>query len=696
MRSARRRLWLGSVLLALVLLGLGFALAADLARAGHATAAVLVSSFAVMAGLGHAFLAAWIDRTLIEAPGRLAREIEAVLSGGPSAPPATAPPAMRELADRVERLAVRWREAQARAAGALEAALQADAADRRRLEAILRDLAEGLLLCDADGRILMFNDAAAQALGSPLALGLGRSVYDLLPRPLLQYHAALLRRLMENEGGRPKSEPFLLPMLADGRLLLCGLRLLGEPPGSEGLALLLGKAVADDVTRPEASLLQRLERAWRGPLAALIAAAEPLEEELRATGGPRHRLADAVKEESWRLQDALAALTADAGAVLRRQRHLADVAVDDLMALAADRLAGLEPPIRLRAERSGLWAAADAAQLLLLLDSLGARLAPAGGEVCAAARTEGAAVILELSGPGLADAGRWLDAWLAAPVAEAGVALAPAEILARHEGEPWVGPGRALSGEVLHLPLPGPSGDHPAAPLPSLPPRPEFYDFALPAPAVTMGPERRLRELSYVAFDTETTGLDPLGSDAVVQLAAVRVVNGRVLERETFDRLVDPGRPIPPLSTRFHGITDAMVQGRPPLEVVLPQFRQFVGPSVLVAHNAAFDLAFLHQAEEGAGVRLDLPVLDTMLLSALLMEHLDAHSLEAATARLGVSIRGRHTALGDSIATAHLFVRLLDLLELRGITRLGEAMAASGSMLALRRRQAAAFGRSSP
>jgi len=172
------------------------------------------------------------------------------------------------------------------------------------------------------------------------------------------------------------------------------------------------------------------------------------------------------------------------------------------------------------------------------------------------------------------------------------------------------------------------------------------------------------------------------------------VVNGRLLQGELFDRLVDPGRPIPAGSTRFHGITDAMVAGKPPLAAVLPAFHRFVGDSVLVAHNAAFDLAFLRKHERRAGVRFAGPVLDTLLMSALLLGHADAHSLDRLAERFGIEIRGRHTALGDSIATAGLLVRLFDLLELRGLGTLNEVIAASGRVVELRRMQAAQFGSS--
>ena len=204
--------------------------------------------------------------------------------------------------------------------------------------------------------------------------------------------------------------------------------------------------------------------------------------------------------------------------------------------------------------------------------------------------------------------------------------------------------------------------------------RPEFYDFDLAnRPAVTDAlRERRLRELSFVVFDVETTGLELSKGDEVVSIGAVRVVNGRVLPMETFERLVNPGRPIPPASVRFHGVTDADVRDKPPLAIVLPQFHRFADDAVLVAHNAAFDMTAIDRGAAACGLAFDHPVLDTLLISAWLDPEEADHSLDGIAARLGIEITARHNALGDALTEAAILVRQFDRLEARGIDRFGQ------------------------
>ncbi|MEQ8664353.1 MAG: exonuclease domain-containing protein [Rhodospirillales bacterium] len=213
----------------------------------------------------------------------------------------------------------------------------------------------------------------------------------------------------------------------------------------------------------------------------------------------------------------------------------------------------------------------------------------------------------------------------------------------------------------------------------ALPARPELYDFDKLNPPMHVEElgGKTLRQMTYVVFDTETTGLKPTAGDEIISIAGVRVVDGEIDEDRPFSRLVDPGMPIPKESIRFHGITDDMVKGEAPVTDVIRDFKDWVGDAVLVAHNAAFDMKFLKLKEEASGVRFDNLVLDTLLLSVFADQDSKNHSLDAMAERMGIDIEGRHTALGDSIATAKVFVRLLEMLEARGVTTLRHAIKGS-------------------
>ena len=203
--------------------------------------------------------------------------------------------------------------------------------------------------------------------------------------------------------------------------------------------------------------------------------------------------------------------------------------------------------------------------------------------------------------------------------------------------------------------------------------RPLVFDFDLLEREMTAdAKETKLSDLCFVVFDTETTGLS-VETDAIVQIAAQRVMNGRLVEGEVFDAYVNPGRAIPPASTKIHGVRDADVADAPSIEQVIPAFHHFAKDAVLVAHNAPFDIGLLRQQERATGIKWDHPVLDTVLLSAVVFGISQEHSLDALCQRLAIEIpaQHRHTALGDAKATAEALVKLLPLLQGKGIETFG-------------------------
>lgn len=206
--------------------------------------------------------------------------------------------------------------------------------------------------------------------------------------------------------------------------------------------------------------------------------------------------------------------------------------------------------------------------------------------------------------------------------------------------------------------------------------RPLVYDFdLLNSDAPTELRDTALRDLCYVVFDTETTGLST-ETDDVVQFGAVRILNGRIVEGEVLDTYVNPGRPIPPASTTVHHVTDANVADAPDFITAGRQFHKFTRDAVLVAHNAPFDIAFLRRFEKEMGVAWDHPILDTVLLSAIIFGGTEQHSLDALCDRLDINIpqQLRHTALGDARATAEALVKLVQLLEAKGLKTFGQVL----------------------
>lgn len=206
--------------------------------------------------------------------------------------------------------------------------------------------------------------------------------------------------------------------------------------------------------------------------------------------------------------------------------------------------------------------------------------------------------------------------------------------------------------------------------------RPLVYDFELlDTPGDGAFENRSLLDLCFVVFDTETTGLLP-HKDEIVQIGAVRVVKGKIVAGEHLDMLVDPGIPIPAASTRVHKISDRMVQGAPDIVKAGRVFHQFSRDAVIVAHNAPFDMAFLRRHAKRMEVEWDHPILDTVLLSAVLFGASDTHTLDALCERLDISIPEalRHTALGDAVATAEALVKMLPILQARGLNTFGEVI----------------------
>ncbi|MGH7785221.1 MAG: exonuclease domain-containing protein, partial [Candidatus Binatia bacterium] len=181
-----------------------------------------------------------------------------------------------------------------------------------------------------------------------------------------------------------------------------------------------------------------------------------------------------------------------------------------------------------------------------------------------------------------------------------------------------------------------------------------------------------LDETAFVVVDLETTGGAPAVA-GIIEIGAVRVHGGKVVDR--FEQLVDPGCRLPRFITGLTGISDAMLAGQPDIAAVLPRFVAFAADSVLVAHNASFDMGFLNAARLAASGRVfDQPHVCTLRLAKRLLPNLRRRSLDALAGHFGIPVIDRHRALGDAQMTAEVLFHLLELLPAQGVRRVDQLL----------------------
>lgn len=186
--------------------------------------------------------------------------------------------------------------------------------------------------------------------------------------------------------------------------------------------------------------------------------------------------------------------------------------------------------------------------------------------------------------------------------------------------------------------------------------------------------------INAVAIDTETTSLDT-NKARFVQMGAVRLRNGRLNETDVFDTLVNPEDAIPEVSTRVHGITNADVRVARTFKEMHGDFERYVGQDIVIGHSVGFDLAIWRNEAKRAGVEWPAPrALDTRLLAEIANPRLPGFSLEIVTAWLGIEEKNRHSALGDALLAARVFMGLVPHLRERNIRTVAEAEAACGKL----------------
>ncbi|MEK7137570.1 MAG: 3'-5' exonuclease [Patescibacteria group bacterium] len=184
-------------------------------------------------------------------------------------------------------------------------------------------------------------------------------------------------------------------------------------------------------------------------------------------------------------------------------------------------------------------------------------------------------------------------------------------------------------------------------------------------------------DTTFTVFDVETTGLNSLGGDRIVEVAGVRIEGGIVQDNLTFSSYVNPQRTVPWEAKAVHRIPEQELSKAPPIEEVLPRFLSFAEGSLLIAHNAEFDMGFLMAEKEGCWGYIDLPeCLCTLCLSRNVQPHEYRHTLDVLALRLGFPLpQDRHHALPDVILTAKVFLKLLEVGKIRTLAELRERAA---------------------
>jgi DNA polymerase III subunit epsilon len=627
-------------------------------------------------------LRALAEQTRIVASANLAHRVSA--AGGPET---------AELAAAINRLGDAYRgqhsdmEARIAESGArLEE-------ERNRLAALMSELSEGVLLCNAEGRILLYNEQAralfAPAAAGPIStqspVGLGRSVFGFLDRDQVSHALDKIQYGLDRDSASPVTL-FFTTSAAGDLIRVHVAPFLSTAGRIAGMVL-----TCEDVTRAfgqeaqRRALLQALATRVRQPAANVRAAAENLTSFPDMNEPERTRFAEIIAVESRGLSDTIDEALREYADALKAGLSLEDMRLADLLSVVRRRIDAL-PAIATRAGEidESLWIKVDSYALAQVLGSLAERLRDEYGvrEVAFRAAAHGGFAELDLTWSGANIAIDALDSWETHPI-QVGTEQTPLTIrhvVERHGGEVWhqSNPSANVSWFRFLLPLAQPVAAKQRRRL-SAESRPEYYDFDLFSNADRAKglAGQRLADLSYTVFDTETTGLEPSAGDRIVSIGAVRIVNGRLLKQEIYEQLVDPQRSVPRDSVLIHGINARDLNGQPTLREVLPGFHRFCEDTVLVAHNAAFDMRFLELGEAESGVRFTQPVLDTLLLSAAVNRNLQDHSLEAIAERLGVPVVGRHTALGDALVTSEIFLKLVALLAEQGVVTLGQALEAA-------------------
>jgi len=606
----------------------------------------------------------------------------------------------QELADVVYQLACQRDQLRTEVSTQVALASQNIQQEKDRLAALMAELTQSVVVCNLDGRILLYNNRARlqfkamsklpSLAGGAELVGIGRSIYGVFDRQLVTHAIDSIQQRLLRGAASPSAQ--FVTTTRSGQLLRVQVAPVRTSKAGDAENALSGFVLMlDNVTRAfdeenqRDQMLHAVTQGCRAALSGMVGALSSLDV-AGQTDEARVPLHQALRAEVNSMSQRITELEKHATHGLKTRWPMEEILGSDILLVAQQRIQKFcKRDVTVENIDETIWLRVDSFSLIQALVYLSARLVDEFDVRFLRLRlfSENGSAKLDLIWTGQVMSTETVMSWEmdGMQFGAESTPLSVRDVVERHGGELTFARERARHEAFFRFALPQVVSQEQIELAHELQNsgRPEYYDFDLfqTTDQSSALEDRLLSELSYTVFDTETTGLNPSEGDQIIQIGATRCVNGRLLRMESFEQLVDPQRLIPAATVPIHGTSQHMVIRKPVIAEVLPAFYTFAQDTVLVAHNAAFDMKFLQLQEKNTGLVFSHPVLDTLLLSAVVHPNQESHRLEAIAERFNITVLGRHTALGDAIVTAEVWLRLIPLLQAMGIHTLRQAREAA-------------------
>lgn len=603
---------------------------------------------------------------------------------------------VRHIADLVNKYADKYEHLSENVKEKIEKAGKQIEDEKNILAAFISELSEGVLICRHDGRVLLFNKMAKAFLSkdsenvSGSFIGLGRSVFSIIDKNIVMHALDDIQGKLNADNENCMST-FVIVGTKSNQLKVEAVPILDVNQSMTGFIFIMSDITSQIITDKKADImLQNLTKTIRASLGGIRAAVETIIDFPDMENDQRKMFNEIILKEAKNLGETIELNQKEYSAHIHTKWPLVHITAKEL--ITAYKLRAKEKlkiEIDISEIQENLWVKTDSYSMIMALFFLTKRICSTHSleTIKLKVYRNDKFVNIDLIWHGEAIKIETLNKWneMSLMVENEGIPLTLNEVAGHHNAEilphSFIDSKELSALKIFIPPVKTPNLKTRTSSAISLvtEQRPEFYDFDLFDQQIFSSELQNvtLKDIAYTVFDTETTGLNPSGGDEIISIGAVRIVNGKLLYNDIFEQLVNPHRSLPKRSIKIHGIEPEMLEGQPDIKTVLPQFHNFTDETVLVGHNVAFDMAMLKVKEESTGVKFTAPVLDTLLLSTVVNPEQDSHNIEAITKRLGIDVIGRHTAVGDAITTAEMFMKMIDLLAEKQIFTLKDAVEAS-------------------